>query len=393
LSRIPTQNITTWDLSTSRWPPRGETPRNVTSRSTGPSRARLGARGPRNGFDIVWVGDVLLGSSARKYFTRHGYQWPFAYLRPLLRGDYLIGNAEGPITEHREKFFPDQRFSYRARPAAALAMAQAGFNAMSLSNNHCLDRGPHGLTDSIERLTAVGITPFGAGEESAAASPLLIDTPHGRVAVLGIGQQWRHNTTASATTPGTIALSQHSITAGKTHAAAAGARWVIAYVHWGANYQPVTTEQRHHAAMFARAGYDLVIGTGSHTAQPVEIINNTPILYSLGNFTFGTKGRFTDDTPGYGLVARTTFTPHGLLGIELSAITTDNRLIHYQPRLCSNKHARELVTSLGPDVIARRSPPLTSWSARMLARRPIVGHIPHPTSSATVIGPVPRRPW
>jgi poly-gamma-glutamate capsule biosynthesis protein CapA/YwtB (metallophosphatase superfamily) len=332
---------------------------------------------PRDGFDVVWVGNVLLGSSAWPQLKAHGYQWAFRYLRPLLRGDYLVGNAISPITRHREKFFPEQPFSYRSRIATAGALREAGFNAMSLSNNHCYDRGPEGLLDCIERLTAAGVTPFGAGSEADAARPLLIDTPHGLVGVVGLGEQWDFNTTASATAPGTIVMNEDSIAHGKTLAVAAGARWVIAYVHWGLNYEPVTEQQRHDAALLARAGYDLVVGAGgSHTVQPVEIIDRTPILYSLGNFTFGTKGRFTDLEPGYGLIARTTFTANGLLEIELTPIATDNRLIHFQPRLCSDEQAQYVLARLGGDVLTRRSGPRTSWSARMWRRRPIVGYLP-----------------
>jgi poly-gamma-glutamate capsule biosynthesis protein CapA/YwtB (metallophosphatase superfamily) len=331
---------------------------------------------PLGGFDIVWVGDVLLGSSAWPHLKAHGYQWAFRYLRPLLRGDYVVGNAEGPITRHREKFFPEQPWSYRSRVATAGALRKAGFNAMSLSNNHCYDRGPEGLLDCIERLTAAEVTPFGAGPQDDAVRPLLIDTPHGLVGVVGLGEQWYFDTTASATAPGTIVMNEDSIAHGKALAVAAGARWVIAYVHWGLNYEPVTEQQRHDAALLARAGYDLVIGAGSHTVQPVEIIDGTPILYSLGNFTFGTKGRFSEAEPGYGLIARTTFTANGLLEIELTPIATDNRLIHFQSRLCSEEQAQDVLDRLGPDVLTRRSSPLTSWSARMLRRRPIVGHIP-----------------
>jgi len=330
----------------------------------------------QDGFDVVWVGDVLLGSSARPHLKAHSYQWPFRYLRPLLRGDYLVGNAEGPITRHRAKFHPEQYWSYRARIATAPAIGQAGFNAMSLSNNHCYDRGPEGLLDCIDNLTAAGVTPFGAGSEADAARPLLIDTPHGRIGVVALGEQWYFNTTATATAPGTIVMSEDSIAHGKALAMAAGARWVIAYVHWGLNYEPVTDQQRHAAALLARAGYDLVIGTGSHTVQPVEIIDGTPVLYSLGNLTFGTKGRFTEQEPGYGLIARTTFTANDFLEIELTCIATDNKLIHFQPRLCSDRQTQQVLARLGPAVLTRRSGPLTSWSARMLARRPVVGHIP-----------------
>jgi hypothetical protein len=114
-------------------------------------------------------------------------------------------------------------------------------------------------------------------------------------------------------------------------------------------------------------------------------------MYSLGNFTFGTKGRFTQLEPGYGLIARTTFTAHGLLEIELTCIATDNRLIHFQPRLCSDAEAHEVLARLGPHVSTRRSAALTSWSARMLRRRPLIGHLGPLIDAARTLPQSPPR--
>ena len=63
-------------------------------------------------------------------------------------------------------------------------------------------------------------------------------------------------------------------------------KWVVAYVHWGANYEGLKGHQKRFASEFAKSGYDLVVGHGSHTPQLVGKVGDTPILYSLGNFTF-----------------------------------------------------------------------------------------------------------
>ena len=58
------------------------------------------------------------------------------------------------------------------------ALAEVGFDALGLSNNHAYDRGPEGLADTIQHLRAVGIEPFGAGMDGEeAAAPLLVETP------------------------------------------------------------------------------------------------------------------------------------------------------------------------------------------------------------------------
>ena len=302
-------------------------------------------------FDIVLVGDLLLADAAQRQLDRHGYHWPFEFLRPLLRADYLIGNAEGPITDRTEKHFPDQRWSYHADPTTAAALADLGFDAMSLSNNHACDRGTDGIADSIRHLRKAGVTPFGAGMNvDEAETPLLISSPFGVTAVVGTGQRWKHGQIAGPSTAGTIPMNAKTIVRQRKLATAAGARWVLAFPHWGKNYAPVTDQQRANAAAFAAAGYDLVIGTGAHVPQPVEIIDGMPVVYSLGNSVFGSRGRFTDKTPGHGLIARAVFTKDGPTRIELSCITTDNRQAQFQPRPCAPHTARQVIDGLGPHV-------------------------------------------
>ncbi len=302
-------------------------------------------------YEIVWAGDILLADAAQPAIDARGYDWPLALVAPLLAGDFAIGNAEGPITVSPVVYFPEATWSYNAQPAAA-ALAAAGFDALGLSNNHSYDRGPSGLADTIQYAREAGLRPFGAGMNvQDAAAPLLIETTHGAVAVLGFGEEWRFGRVAGPGQPGTVPFTAEAIARGKTLAAAAGARWTVAYVHWGENYSYVTAEQRRVAAAFADAGYDLVVGHHPHVPQEVDLIDGMPVLYSLGNFVFGTEGRFTPEFPGHGLVARTFVGPTGIERIELACIVTDNDLVHYQPRPCAAAEAERVMAGLGPHVV------------------------------------------
>ena len=276
-------------------------------------------------FEIVWVGDILLADAAVSSLDAHGYTWPFANLRSLMTGDFLIGIAEGPITV-RTEHNPLQRWSYNADPKAAAALREVGFDALSLANNHVFDRGPEGVRDTIRHLEAAGIRHFGAGMDDAQASaPLLIETPHGVVGVLGFGDRRRYYSIASEYRPWHHLFRCAEHCPGQGDRDRGGARWIIAFVHWGKNYAPVTNTQRRVAATFAAAGYDLVIGAHPHVPQPVDVIDGMPVLYSLGNFVFGTPGRFSNDAPGYGLVARTVIGAKGIEHIAVSCIRTDNK--------------------------------------------------------------------
>jgi poly-gamma-glutamate capsule biosynthesis protein CapA/YwtB (metallophosphatase superfamily) len=316
-------------------------------------------------YQIVFVGDILLGDRLQPYLNQHGYDWPFEQVRSLVAGDFSIGNAEGPITSRSDAYFPKQRWNYNAQPPSAQALADLGFDALGLSNNHALDRGPDGLADSLNAIRAAGIRSFGAGMNADEASaPLLIETPYGTVGVVGIGEHWDYGATAGSDKPGTIPFGDDTIVRLKQAANAAGARWVIAFVHWGENYSKVTSEQRKVAGVFARAGYDLVVGAHPHVAQEVEIIDGMPVLYSLGNFVFGSPGRYSTDEPGLSLVARTSLGQDGFQRIELTCIETDNDKVKYQARPCSDDQSRTLLRRLGPAVTVDGDTGIVEWPRR-----------------------------
>lgn len=320
---------------------------------------------PCHRFEIVWVGDILLGDRAQRQLDRHGYEWPFERVRPLLADAFVIGNAEAPITARTEPHFPEQRYSYNMHPAAASALASVGFDALGLSNNHAMDRGPAGLGDTLRHAHEAGLRTFGAGLTDADASaPLRIETGYGAVAVLGFGRPWKYGAEAGPGQAGTIAYTTEAVERQKQSATAAGARWVVAYVHWGENYEPVNREQRRVAETFARAGYDLVVGTHAHLAQEVDVVRGMPVLYSLGNFAFGTPGDYSRANRGYSVVARTAFGPEGLASIELTCIATDNEVVKYQPRPCSSSQSRALMRRLGPAVTLKGETGVVTWRRR-----------------------------
>ena len=74
------------------------------------------------------------------------------------------------------------------------------------------------------------------------------------------------------------------------------------------------------------------------------------MLWSLGNLTFGTPGRWDEQFPGYGLVASTRFGADGLDRIELRCIVTDNSLVSFQPTPCPADEASEVLGALGDEV-------------------------------------------
>ena len=152
----------------------------------------------------------------------------------LLDGDRVVANLEGPITERAEVFAQRSRWSYRAAPAAADALAHAGVTAAGLANNHAMDRGPEGLTDTLEALAAASIASTGAGDSAAtAATPLLLATSQGTVAVVALGDHYGGQRIAENGNAGGASYHPCAIVNAANEARAAGADIVAAFVHWG----------------------------------------------------------------------------------------------------------------------------------------------------------------
>lgn len=294
---------------------------------------------------IVSVGDILLGDAAAATLETRGYRHPFARVQSLLAGaDLVMGNLEGPITLAETPFIEDKQYTYKQAPEAVQALKGAGFGLLALGNNHALDYGRQGLVETMQLLHAAGVRTIGAGaDEVAAREGTVIDVAGTRVGFLSYlepyGLYADAGWFAGDGRPGVARLDVAAVRedVARLHALA---EIVIVHTHFGRNYADVTPYQREIARQIIDAGADAVNGHHSHVAQGVEIYAGKPIIYSLGNFTFGTPGRFGADEPGYGLVARYNLAGGELVSVEFDLIATNNRLVGYQPRLLGQDAAR-----------------------------------------------------
>lgn len=217
----------------------------------------------------------------------------FAEVAGELQGaDLAIGNLEGAIG---------------TRPAAGVGiplllpaeaparLAAAGFDLLSLANNHSLDAGSTGLDGTRRALQAAGIDPLGNGR-------VVMREVAGRTfAFVG----W--NDLGSPSEEELVV---------KVRQADGEADHVIVIVHWGREYQrtPVLP-QRELAQRLLDAGADIILGSHPHVVQPLEV--RAPpgskddarlVAYSLGNFVFD-QG-WEDTAEGLGL--RLLFDAEGL---------------------------------------------------------------------------------
>jgi poly-gamma-glutamate synthesis protein (capsule biosynthesis protein) len=240
--------------------------------------------------DLRAVGDIMLGRGVAERAQQHGDDTIFARVQPLLAGDLAIGNLESPLTDRQGPLRPGP-YRMPAPAAFAQSLAAAGFDALSLANNHALDVGPAGLQDAVEALDGAGIAPLGVGPDGAAAyAPVKLQHGGIRIALLGFNAvadpEDRPDESAGW---GRAWLDEAALDA--VRAARTDAGVVVVIVHWGQEYadQP-NADQRAWAHKLVDAGADLIIGSHPHVLQPFEVVTTeartSVVAYSLGNFIF-----------------------------------------------------------------------------------------------------------
>lgn len=248
--------------------------------------ARLRGEGNAS-YDLAAVGDVMTGMRMRHRIRRHGHDYAFAWVKPVLqRAAVFVGNLEGPFADVAEQQSTTRNFSYKVTPKHAPGLRRAGFDAMTIANNHLLDCGRGGVRETLKTLASQGIEVVGGGyDASTAHNAAVFDTRGGRVGLLGY--YWNRRTSAIGDKPGSARdlpeLVERDIGQLKRRTDR-----VAVMVHWGVPYerQP-SDEDRLKARHFIDCGADIVVGHHPHIIQPLEVYRGRPIFYSVGNFAFG----------------------------------------------------------------------------------------------------------
>jgi len=246
---------------------------------------------------LAAVGDLMLSRSIGAALQRNPRDTPFAAVAaPLLEADVTVGNLECAIgTGGRPA---PKAYTFLAPPAAAVSLRDAGFDLVSLANNHSLDFGTRALSSTLDLLAAQGILTTGAGmDESTARRPALMEVNGLKLAFLGYVDvpierggfntaSWR----ATAQRPGVV-WADPRIIAADVAAAREQADVVVVLLHSGYEDQATPNPIQRRAARAAiDAGAALVLGAHPHVLQGVERYNGGVIAYSLGNFVFDGLG-------------------------------------------------------------------------------------------------------
>jgi poly-gamma-glutamate capsule biosynthesis protein CapA/YwtB (metallophosphatase superfamily) len=242
---------------------------------------------------IAAVGDIMLGSDwPSPKLPARNILLPAAAL--LKAADIAFGNLEGPLcdggTVTPGKANAEHNYAFRTPTKYGKWLQEAGFDVLSVANNHASDFQSAGRTQTLRTLERLKIAATGASASTTRVKD---------VAFLGFAtNQVSPNLT-------NIAAAQRLV----TQARKASTRVVVSF-HGGAEgaahqhvprgaesfYGEARGDLRKFAHAVIDAGADLVIGHGPHVLRGLELYKNRLIAYSLGNFA--TYGRMSLRGPG-----------------------------------------------------------------------------------------------
>ena len=243
---------------------------------------------------ILFGGDVLLSDHVlNAYEGGKGVTGVVSqgFLDEIQRADLFVVNEEFPFSSRGEAA-PDKQYTFRLLPERVSIFKEMGIDLVTLANNHALDFGTDALVDTLDTLDQAGILHVGAGRNlDEAKKPAVLEMQGKKIGFIGASRvipetSWN----ASSDKPGMLVTYDPTLTIEEIGKLDEVCDYVVVYVHWGIERAERPEEyQRTMGKQYIDAGADLVVGSHPHVLQGIEFYKGRPIVYSLGNFVFGSS--------------------------------------------------------------------------------------------------------
>lgn len=268
---------------------------------------------PPTTVSIKAVGDIIPGTNFPYNKLPQKKELLFDGVKSHLKGaDILFGNFESTMTDHpysSKGRGGGMLFAFRTPPSYAKILKDAGFDILSIANNHSYDFNEQGFKDTIKNINSNGMKAVGKRDQIVYKNVKGVN-----FAFIGFSNYGEvHNS-----------LLELKVGAEVVRKAKQKADIVVISVHAGAegtgalNVRNKTEvfygENRGNMVLFSRtmidAGADLILGHGPHVARAMELYKGKLIAYSLGNF-MGYRTLSTAGELGKSLILDVKMNPQG----------------------------------------------------------------------------------
>lgn len=255
-----------------------------------------------NSLSLMFVGDVMghspqITSAYNEATNTYSYDSVFMYMENVFSlADIVIANLE--VTLAGEPYSGYPQFSSPDELVDALMVS--GVDAVVNANNHSADRGKQGILRTIDVLNMKGMPhtgTFSSKSQRDSLYPLIIDKNGIRLALLN----YTYGTNGIEVPEPVIVnrIDTAIIRADYLKTKDMGVDDVIAFVHWGNEYERTPAKTQESLAVFMhKLGIRIVIGSHPHVIQRMEATYDTDstygsvTVYSLGNFVSNQRKRY-----------------------------------------------------------------------------------------------------
>lgn len=234
---------------------------------------------------LLVAGDYYPGERTEELSRKGEHTQIFGdFLQHMKTADLAITNLEAPLTDSR-KAIAKKGPAIKSTPESMRSLAFAGFNLLTLANNHIMDYGEEGLFSTLDTCKQHDIDYVGIGNSlDEARKPFYKIINNQRIAILNFAENefsTTHGNYAGAN-PLDPVRNYQDIQKAKEQA-----DFVLVISHGGHETYPLPSPRmKANFRFFIDAGADSVINHHTHCFSGYEIYKGKPIFYSLGNFVF-----------------------------------------------------------------------------------------------------------
>lgn len=235
---------------------------------------------------IIVVGDFCPGARVAEMFEKGDFESVLGEVKPIVsETDYSIVNFECPVCYGDEKPIDKCGPNLQCGESGIQAVKWAGFNCVTLANNHFLDFGARGVANTLKACKATGIDTVGGGKNLGEASRTLYKEINGeRLAIINCCEHEFSIATDSMAGSNPLNPIQQFYAISE---ARQKADYVLVIVHGGhEHFQLPSHRMQETYRFFIDAGADAVVNHHQHCYSGYEVYREKPIFYGLGNFCF-----------------------------------------------------------------------------------------------------------
>ncbi|MBN1154895.1 CapA family protein, partial [candidate division KSB1 bacterium] len=291
---------------------------------------------------LAAVGDIMIGEHVIDFLNRFGNSYPFDSTGHIIRSaSFAIGNLEAPFSKFGDRF--DKKFTFKIDPKYADGLVSAGFDVLNLANNHILDYGSVALESTLNTLDSLNLSYCGAGMNiDDAKSPAFVSRNNIKMGFIGCSLTFPEEFWAGKHRPGTFYPREHDLLE-QIKISEQEADFTVVSFHWGQELRDTPKDyQIYYAHLCIDHGADVILGHHPHILQGIELYKQKPIIYSLGNFAFGSYSGKARDS----IIFKIYLMDDGFWFAKVIPLSVHNNEVKFQPKIVTGERAAAIISHL-----------------------------------------------